>query len=537
MEKNLGHATAYGYAKSKGYSGTEDEFAELMADYASVGQSAAQSAEQAAASATSASASAQTASQAAQTATSKASEAVTAAGTATTKASEASQSASTASSAATSAGTSAQTATMAAATATTKASEAAASEAAALSAKTDAETARDAAAQSASEAAASAESIDPDEFNRKIYAAFVTDTASGSIASFADGADSIPMKDVLVHIEPVQEGSGDPSPDNVRPITGWTGAKVTRTGKNLLDANGFVGGVLDANGILSTQNVTINSKGDGKVDWTSTITWRGVTSGYIEVRGGHAYRLSLAETPSYVLYAWYAKDKSFISRNTHGGDKFVSVTAPDGAMYLRITIQQSVDGTFSYNNIQLELGSTATDYEPYSGQTYSITFPSEAGTVYGGTLDVTKGELVVDRAQIASYNGEALPSTWISDRDVYASGTTPTIGAQVVYKLASPITYSLTPQEITSLLGTNNVWADTGDSDVEYRADTALYISRLTEPDADMIADSNITSGQYFMVGNNLYRATSNIASGASVIVGTNAVKVSLATALNEINQ
>lgn len=159
MEKNLGHATAYGYAKSKGYSGTEDEFAELMADYASVGQSAAQSAEQAAASATSASGSAATASQAAQTATSKASEAVTAAETATTKASEASTSASTASSAATSAGASAQTATTAATTATEKASEASESATTATTAKTDAETARDAAAQSASEAAESARTL------------------------------------------------------------------------------------------------------------------------------------------------------------------------------------------------------------------------------------------------------------------------------------------------------------------------------------------------------------------------------------------
>jgi hypothetical protein len=37
-------------------------------------------------------------------------------------------------------------------------------------------------------------------------------------------------------------------------------------------------------------------------------------------------------------------------------------------------------------------------------------------------------------------------------------------------------TYQLTPQEITSLLGTNNMWADTGDSDVEYRADTKMYV-------------------------------------------------------------
>lgn len=40
VNKNLGHATAYGYAKSKGYTGTEEEFAELMAAYASVAQDA-----------------------------------------------------------------------------------------------------------------------------------------------------------------------------------------------------------------------------------------------------------------------------------------------------------------------------------------------------------------------------------------------------------------------------------------------------------------------------------------------------------------
>ena len=49
--KNLGHATAYGYAKSKGYTGTEEEFAILMADYAHVAQDAEQSAQHAAESA------------------------------------------------------------------------------------------------------------------------------------------------------------------------------------------------------------------------------------------------------------------------------------------------------------------------------------------------------------------------------------------------------------------------------------------------------------------------------------------------------
>ena len=36
ITQDLGIATAYGYAKSKGYTGTEAEFAELMASYADV---------------------------------------------------------------------------------------------------------------------------------------------------------------------------------------------------------------------------------------------------------------------------------------------------------------------------------------------------------------------------------------------------------------------------------------------------------------------------------------------------------------------
>ena len=98
------------------------------------------------------------------------------------------------------------------------------------------------------------------------------------------------------------------------------------------------------------------------------------------------------------------------------------------------------------------------------------------------------------------------------------------------------MTVQLEPHEVASLLGVNNIFADTGDTACEYRADTTLYISRLTEPDADMNADANITSGQYFMVGNSLFKATANIANGGQIVVGTNCTRVSLAQALNEIN-
>ena len=58
----------------------------------------------------------------------------------------------------------------------------------------------------------------------------------------------------------------------------------------------------------------------------------------------------------------------------------------------------------------------------------------------------------------------------------------------------------------------------------------------LADRDADMIADSNIVAGKYFMSGNTLYRATANIASGTRITVGVNAEKISISDALNKIN-
>ena len=56
------------------------------------------------------------------------------------------------------------------------------------------------------------------------------------------------------------------------------------------------------------------------------------------------------------------------------------------------------------------------------------------------------------------------------------------------------------------------------------------------DQDADMIADNNIVSGQFFTSGSNLYKATANISRGAAIIVGKNAVRKPISEALNEIN-
>ena len=106
---------------------------------------------------------------------------------------------------------------------------------------------------------------------------------------------------------------------------------------------------------------------------------------------------------------------------------------------------------------KIEVGTTITPYSKYHGNDYDIALPE---TVYGGTLDVESGVVNTTWGHIASYTGEALPGEWISDRDVYSAGAVPTTGAQVVYKLAEPITIQLSPQQIAALSGVNTIYTD-----------------------------------------------------------------------------
>lgn len=227
----------------------------------------------------------------------------------------------------------------------------------------------------------------------------------------------------------------------------------------------------------------------------------------------------------------------------------------------------------------------------------AISWQTEAGTVYGGTLDVLTGEMTVDMGYKV-FNGTDYDGTWkyssdgthrrcyinLSDAkpnskrlrgnfisaetistgypEIYKAVTNATpsliIGVpsditsaddwkaylannnlQVVYELATPLTYQLTPQEVSSLLGINNIFADTGDTNVEYRADTVLYADKLAKRQSAMIAPvetsytatRNYTTGQLLIVDNTLYKVTANIANGGSITVGTNVI----ATTLSEV--
>jgi hypothetical protein len=51
-----------------------------------------------------------------------------------------------------------------------------------------------------------------------------------------------------------------------------------------------------------------------------------------------------------------------------------------------------------------------------------------------------------------------------------------------------------------------------------------------------MIADAQIASGKYFIVGGNLYKSTTTIPAGDAITPGSNCILTNLADALNALN-
>ena len=421
----------------------------------------------------------------------------------------------------------------------------------------------------------------------QLRAAFVTEQTSGSIASFADGADGVPLKDLVVNITPVQAGSGDPSPSNVRAITGWTEATVVVAGKNWLQHNNYT---ITNNGITFTVNndgsVTANgtATADAQMEFVipsyiyGDVYFYGCSGGTGSTYNVYMFDITASARPK----KWNGVDPSTNAEGSLAQAKLIQGHA--NRLILRVIRNNTVNNVTFYPMICAPT-ETSTDYEPFLGAVHTVSFGS-AGTVYGGTLDVTTGMLTMTWASVnlggfgyGGGNGSYF-YTSISNKaygaenimcSIYKTVNTPAVempnysikggggnnsifimdnrytttaelrtaldGINAVYELAQPISVQLDPVTITSLIGNNNIWSDTGSvSSCEYRADTKLYLEKLTTPDDDMVANANITSGSYFMVGNSLYLATANIANGGAITPGTNCTATNLAAALNAIN-
>lgn len=316
---------------------------------------------------------------------------------------------------------------------------------------------------------------------------------------------------------------------NICPISGWDEVKVTRTGKNLFSKPYY-----EDRNIIAGVDVITNDEGHITLNGTATSTF------YYNF-GTRGSNEKLYKPGTYTLSGGTASSSKFrivVVKNgqyfTATGNKTTTFTLSEEAeIYFYGTASSGT--TFSNETYypQLELGSTATAYEPYQGDTYQIQLGQ---TVHGGKIDVVNGVLTVTHgvkvldgsetwywspnnnlAQtvvqngvvtdgVTQYNSYTQNSTFSDKSWAARSSVDGSIGmfcgasslyakyskfttaeeakaffaenpTTVVYELVTPITIDLTPIEVAVLTGqTNNIWADCGDVSVEYAADLKTYI-------------------------------------------------------------
>lgn len=324
---------------------------------------------------------------------------------------------------------------------------------------------------------------------------------------------------VVAKWEPTQEGSGDPSPENIRPISGRTEISVERCGENLLQIAPFA------------------------TDVNNGVTFEYVPDGGVRIQG-----TALADTDSPTFPVWHLPPGKY-----YGLDMGTGIAASIVVQRAGKNLWLNAKGTFeiikgdivkywymivnngnTVNNTiypYIVPGTTApTAYTPYQGDTLNLQLP---GTVYGGSVDAVTGDgkqeweyLTFDGAEawflnsnkyicltipaIAgphilvcshfpskySYNlGKVIfaesetifvsaPLTadygldgWKSYLAAQAAAGTP---VQIAYKLAEPVPFAATgAQPIPALAGCNTILTDADTVTVTGRADPSHAIAAL----------------------------------------------------------
>jgi hypothetical protein len=302
---------------------------------------------------------------------------------------------------------------------------------------------------------------------------------SGTLVQMDGLVEGYPLG-VKVSWTPTQEGSGDPSPENIRPIQGRTEIKVERCGENLLNIKPF-----------------------------DTNTRKGITFEYVPEGGIHIQGTASASADSPTFPVWHMPPGKYYGLDMgagiaasivvlrNGGNLWLNtkgifeILAGDVTKYWYVIV---ANGATLNNTIYPYIvpGTTASaTYTPYIGSTNTLTLPS---TVYGGEVDA-EGKGQETWGYMDSYAGETLPAEWICDRAAYAVGTTPPNGAQVAYKLDKSKPFTATGGTvIPALSGTNTVLIDADSVTVTGRADPIQTVAKLSDRIAALeAAATNIT--------------------------------------------
>ena len=374
---------------------------------------------------------------------------------------------------------------------------------------------------------AHANAIKPEEKNSLIY--------------ITDGAEA-PTDKVVSYITPKQEGTGEPSPENIRPVSGWeTINAIVRCGKNLFDAERA--GKIENWDMSGTSYIGIDlmlPPGNYRMSYVPAVSSldNNICVVCKEPRTAN-------NAIGIVVSGSYAVSSGGIQINLKEGEKaYINWYASNSAGG---RTQAGLDVLMSsvLVNTQIEMGNVKTEYEPYKGDTYTAELNE---LVYGGsydwntgTLEKTERKLVLNGSETwtanldnngqyhtfpfvivspdnlcAGFNDKQKCSHFYVSRDgaynrqkedsifvgqtgnstviwVYAPrfGTATDLKnyikeqyengtpITVVYTLKEPTTIEgLDTQVIQTHYGTNSIYSNSGETEIKYTADTKLYIDK-----------------------------------------------------------
>lgn len=335
--------------------------------------------------------------------------------------------------------------------------------------------------------------------------------ANGSIISFDDGADA-KVRDLKIGIEPVQDLHGYDSP--------WPAGG----GKNKLPNKTYqinAGAVRLGVDVNETEYIHLTAG-----TYTVSASLNAAAIFYIKgAQDTENTRIGSSSTsPGGTFTVSDDDDYTVWLYNSNG------ISAND-VIWFQLESGPTATSYASYSNICPISGWSAVDlfresaYDPTATPYIPITIPTPPGTVYGGYIHVSEdgsAELVVDRAEVdlgtlgwnvqsdhvfrtsksnigckevntavlvcSEYpvvtasidNGMYQTTAQIrvtdsayTDKDVFTAAMS---GVQLVYELATPITYQLDPITVQTLLGQNAMWADSGNVDLTYIKKSLLQL-------------------------------------------------------------
>lgn len=290
-------------------------------------------------------------------------------------------------------------------------------------------------------------------------------TASGNPAVIENALEGYPMS-IKASWEPIQEGEGEPYPaggsKNVLNLDTWVDKTVYGITFKRMGNGIHVSGTATGNATSTT--ISMQNLEPGKY-----YGWQSIA--------GLTQQLVIKPAAGSTNLWQEIDDKKYatVAEDDEGRYWYLNViegTTVDYTIYPQVYKSDTAPTQFwPYSNIRPIKGResvkvTRKNETQEDGKT--LTLPT---TIYGGEVDAVTGVGTKQWEHIASYAGESLPGEWISDRDAYADGAQPTIGAQVAYKLATPESFTATGGgRIDALAGTNIILTDADSVEVKTRA-------------------------------------------------------------------